>query len=539
MNPDPLDSIWVVLPVHNNAETVKGVALECREIVPNVLIVDDGSRDCEVSALMDGTGIGVIRHEINRGKGQAILTAARAVEKLGGRTIITIDADGQHFPRDLRAFLPVIREDPDCIVLGERDFTADNIPGSSKFGRKFSDFWLKLETGFDLRDTQSGFRAYPVRHLLALNCAGRKYDFEVEVLARASWAGLPIRNVPIGVWYPPDGERISSFRPFMDNLWLTHRHALLVMRRALPIPHRKLVTTPKMRGNALGFWFFITAIRTTGLRGAYGLLYLVCLWYALFDSAIVQAALAYLTRRFPKQSPLRQRWNVYQLFIAQGRALIDRYHLLNGGHFDFTRFGFEVAAVPLQEGRGLILLNSHAGNWQASFVAIENWDKPLHILMRPNEHPVRDQKLRIYDEQSALAAVHIINSDRFLGGTVEVMNALQKGDVVCIMGDRDYGGRKVAVTFLGDNAQFPCGPFVIAHAARCPVSVLLSAKTGTHAYEFAIAGTIEHRPGEPRAEFLKRGVQEYATLLERHFEKHPFQCFLFQDVWTCQKPVTA
>jgi len=266
--PNPLHSIWVVIPVHNNAGTIKQVALDCREIVPNVLIVDDGSRDGDISALMDGTGIRVIRHEINQGKGQAILTAARAVEKLGGTTLITIDGDGQHFPRDLCNFLPVIREDADCIVIGERDFTAANIPGSSRFGRKFSDFWLKLETGLDLRDTQSGFRAYPVRHLLALNCTGRRYDFEIEILARASWAGLPIRNVPIGVWYPPAEERISSFRPFLDNLWLTHRHALLVMRRALPIPHRQLVTAPKVRGNALGFWFFTTAIRTTGLRGA-------------------------------------------------------------------------------------------------------------------------------------------------------------------------------------------------------------------------------------------------------------------------------
>lgn len=518
--------------MHNNAGTIRAVALGCREIVPQVLIVDDGSRDADLRALMADTGIPVIRHEVNRGKGEALLTAARAVSERGGTTMIAIDGDGQHYPRDLCAFLPVIAEDPDAIVIGERDMSGPNVPGSSRFGRKFSDFWLRLETGMPIRDTQSGFRAYPVRHILALACAGRKYDFEVEVLARAAWAGLPIRNVPIDVWYPPAAERISSFRPFMDNLWLTHRHVLLVTRRFLPLPHRKLVTHPdqKKRGTALGFWFFIMAVRFTGLRGAYGLLFIVCSWYALFDSAIVQSALAYLKRRFPTHGPLRQRWNVYRLFIAQGRCLIDRYYLIHGGdQLRFHKRNFDQITPLLQCERGFLLLTAHVGNWQSAMVSLEGWKKTVHLLMRPDPHEMRTQKLGLHQHADR---VRIINPAGYLGGVLDVMNALDAGDIVSVMGDRDYeNSRKVAVGFMGGVAQFPCSGFVFAHAARRPIAVLFSAKTGPYDYDVQIAGIIASHPGETKAAFIRRGAQEYAALLENYLQHHPLQCFLFQDIW--------
>jgi predicted LPLAT superfamily acyltransferase len=535
--------IWVAIPVHNNAGTVRDVAIECRAIVPDVLIVDDGSRDADVAELMADTGIIVIRHEVNRGKGEAILTAAREIEKRGGTTMITIDGDGQHYPRDLHAFLPVIAEDEDCIVVGERSMGGEHVPGSSRFGRAFSDFWVRLETGQKIRDTQSGFRAYPVRHLLQLGCSGRRYDFEIEILARAAWSGLRLRNVPIDVWYPPAAERVSSFRPFMDNFWFTHRHALLVMRRALPLPHRKLVAKPddrlrRPRGNTLGYWFFITAVRLTGLRGAYGLLFIVCAWYALVDSAVVQASLAYLRHRFPAHGPLRQRWNVYQLFIAQGRSLIDRYYIINGGdRLRFTRRDFEKIDPLLRSGRGFVLLTAHAGNWQVAMTAIGGWKKQVHLLMRLDEHAARSRELNIYNQPDH---IRFINPAGYLGGVLEVMKALDEGSIVSVMGDRDYdSSRKIPVAFMGGAARFPSGGFLFAYGARCPVAVMLSAKTGPYDYEVRIAGVIEPGPDEPKGAFARRGVQEYAAILENYFQQHPFQCFLFQDLWAGPQSTTT
>ena len=236
-----LDSVWCVVPVYNNGGTVKDVALGCRKQLEHVLVVDDGSTDVDVSALFADTDIEVLTHSENRGKGAALLSALDYLQKRSGQWMICVDADGQHNPDDLPLFFPIIGKNPSSIVVGARDFSVPNVPGGSKFGRKFSNFWIKLESGISVSDSQSGFRAYPVELLSKMKLRGSRYDFEVEVLAKAVWYGLGIEDIPISVHYPPKDERISHFDQWTDNVRLTGRHTLLVSRRLLPWPHKKLV----------------------------------------------------------------------------------------------------------------------------------------------------------------------------------------------------------------------------------------------------------------------------------------------------------
>lgn len=233
--------VWCVIPVYNNGQTVRAVALGCRAELRNVVVVDDGCTDADVGALLRGTDIVVLRHEQNRGKGQALLTAIQYLKDRGARFMITVDADGQHRPEDIRTLLPVIEANPTSIVIGARRMNVPNVPFSSRFGMRFSDMWLRLETGLPVRDSQSGFRSYPVEYVSRLSLAGRRYDFEVEILAKAAWAGLGIVSVDIDVFYPERSKRISHFRPLLDNFLLTHRHALMVLRRLSPVPYRRLI----------------------------------------------------------------------------------------------------------------------------------------------------------------------------------------------------------------------------------------------------------------------------------------------------------
>lgn len=235
------DNIWCAIPVHNNKNTVKDVALECREHIPNVVVVDDGSTDTDVNALFLNTDIHVIGHDRNLGKGRAIRTALGFVKERGGRFMITIDADGQHYPRDIEKFIPLLQDDDAVLVIGCRKFSSENVPGKSRFGRKFANFWLFVEAGVTIDDCQSGFRAYPVSYLSRMNLSGTYYDFEAEILAKAVWAGLRLKTVDVDVWYPEPELRVTSFRPFLDNFRFSCMHTRLVARRLLPIPHRKLV----------------------------------------------------------------------------------------------------------------------------------------------------------------------------------------------------------------------------------------------------------------------------------------------------------
>ena len=235
----------ILIPLFNHAETVRSVVLSAMQEGFQCIVVDDGSTDGGVDAISD-TGCTIMRFKQNRGKGAAILAGARQAGSMGYDTVITVDADGQHDPADAHLLIEAARDSMPCVVIGERSgMDHPNVPGSSRFGKKFSNFWVRLECGVDIPDTQSGFRLYPVELLTAIFFRARRYDFEIEVIARAVWAGLEIKSVPVTVHYPDRASRISHFRKFADNLRLTLTHARLVSRALVPFAHQRLVEKEK------------------------------------------------------------------------------------------------------------------------------------------------------------------------------------------------------------------------------------------------------------------------------------------------------
>lgn len=244
MNEREYPRIIVVIPVYNHGATLRSVVERALAAGWPVLVVDDGSDDDPWQQLT-GLECFKVRLPVNSGKGVAILTGAQEAARLGYETIITLDADGQHDPAEavLLARQAAIIGRP-AIVIGARRMIQETVPKASLFGRAFSNFWVRLESGQELADTQSGMRLYPVRELLALNLTCARYDFEVEVLVRAAWAGVALETVEISVHYPPRGERISHFNQLRDNLRLTMLHTRLLLRRLAPWPHRQVCDRP-------------------------------------------------------------------------------------------------------------------------------------------------------------------------------------------------------------------------------------------------------------------------------------------------------
>jgi uncharacterized protein (DUF2062 family) len=236
----PLPKTLLVIPVYNHAETLRTVVENALAEGFPVLVVDDGSTDGGLDTVVD---LPIARHRFpsNRGKGAAILAAAGLAKRSGYEAIVTIDADGQHDPADARHLQEAAADSWPAVVVGARRMEEGNAPNSSVFGRDFSNFWVRLECGHALPDSQSGYRLYPVDFLLAGRFLAKGFPFEVEVLVRAGGRGptLPLLSVPVPVHYPPPGERISHFHPFRDNLRLSCLHAWLVIRSLLPWPHTR------------------------------------------------------------------------------------------------------------------------------------------------------------------------------------------------------------------------------------------------------------------------------------------------------------
>ncbi len=252
-------NVIIVIPVYNHARTLRDVVVRASEVHHAVMVVDDGSTDGGADTLT-GLDVLVVRHPENLGKGAAILTAAAEARKLGMTHIVTIDADGQHDPCDFRRLISVLEEKPDAIVVGKRDFENADVPGPNRFGRSFSNFWFRVQTSQSLGDVQSGFRAYPLSVLENLSLHEPRYSFEVEVLVKAAWAGVEVRETDIPVCYPPD--RISHFHLFWDNFRLSILNFKLTMRSVAPWPHRKIVSSRDGPEKKITVWHPIRSIRT-------------------------------------------------------------------------------------------------------------------------------------------------------------------------------------------------------------------------------------------------------------------------------------
>jgi len=231
--------IIIVIPVYNHAGTLRDVVTRSLKVHDRVMVVDDGSSDRGVDTL-EGLEVDIIRHSRNLGKGVAILSAAKKALRSGMTHMVTVDADGQHDPEDLRHFIPELEAHPDAIIVGKRDFHGAYVPESSRVGRAISNFWLRVETGRSLGDAQSGFRAYPIDLFEQLKLRERRYSFEIEVLVKAAWAGIELREMDISTYYPSPAERVSHFHLFRDNLRLSLLNARLIMRAVIPLPHRKI-----------------------------------------------------------------------------------------------------------------------------------------------------------------------------------------------------------------------------------------------------------------------------------------------------------
>ena len=205
----------VIIPTYNNSGTVADVVERALRVCPDVIVVNDGSTD-NTEAELCGISVMVLSHDRNRGKGKALKTGLRYAGMNGFTHAITIDADGQHFPEDIPLLMEASAEHPKNLIVGCRNLTSENMPRKNTFANRFSNFWFRLQTAQKLDDTQSGFRIYPVNSLHGMGLITSRYEAELELMVYAAWHGVKVQGIPVRVWYAPEGERVSHFRPFWD-----------------------------------------------------------------------------------------------------------------------------------------------------------------------------------------------------------------------------------------------------------------------------------------------------------------------------------
>lgn len=218
-----MENVILIIPSYNpDREIMMEFMKEVKEKFRNIIVVDDGSGKeyADFFQEIEKKGIILLKHHVNLGKGRAIKTAFNYAlnnyEEMVG--VVTADCDGQHHIEDIIKCANKLRENPNKLVIGSRDFNESQVPLRSKFGNKMTIAILGAFVGLRVSDTQSGLRAYGIETMKRfLNIAGERYEYETNTLIDCKESNIQIEEVPISTIYIKNNS-LSHFNPIKDSI---------------------------------------------------------------------------------------------------------------------------------------------------------------------------------------------------------------------------------------------------------------------------------------------------------------------------------
>lgn len=223
---DRFGEVVVVIPsLHPDPDFPGFVAGLAGAGFAEVLVIDDGSGPdyahhfATIAAI---SGVRLLTHEVNRGKGAALKTAfADLLPRRPEAIVVTADSDGQHTAEGIEAVAAAVQAagSEQVMVLGTRALTERHVPFLSRLGNTVTTLVVRLLYGQRVPDTQTGLRGTPGAFLAPmLAVPGERFDYEMNVLTWALTSGVPIRQVPVATIYHDASNSQSHFRPVRDSL---------------------------------------------------------------------------------------------------------------------------------------------------------------------------------------------------------------------------------------------------------------------------------------------------------------------------------
>ena len=285
-------------------------------------------------------------------------------------------------------------------------------------------------------------------------------------------------------------------------------------------------------GNRTGTLFFQRIIDTLGIFPAYGMLFFAAWQYAFFDRKAVDAI-----RDFRAHLGLpTTNFDLYRHFYSFGMTLIDRYAFLHGkGAKVHTVHDNEAWIVrEVERGKGVILLGAHVGNWEfAGDLLVKRIKAKVHIFMYDTGTEGNEASEWGYEPAASNLIIHPLR-DAASDTAVEIINTLRSGEIVCIHGDRFFGGQRTeTLDFFGKPARFPAGPMAIAAITGASVIPCFTVRTAMRRYAFSAEAPVHVEPGHrnERDERIRMAMRYYIDVLEKICRIYPRQWYNFYHFW--------
>ena len=301
-------------------------------------------------------------------------------------------------------------------------------------------------------------------------------------------------------------------------------------------------------GTLYGLYFLLGVQKIFGRRVFSLMLHPVSLYFLLFRGSARRASLDYLRKHYEFQPEAwKQRPGygmVYRHFMAFGEVVLDK---LLAWSKEMTEAEFvpedEEALTDLQtDTRGQLIIGSHLGNLEYCRGFMQRYkSRTINVLLYDQHAANFVRVMQKIDPQSRMNVYQVNELD--IPRILQLKQKIDSGEWLFIAGDRvplSGNERTADVEFLGHQAPFPEGPYILARTLACPVKFMFSYREGEHIC-FSVKAFAESikLPTKNREEFLQAQAQAFAQELERHCIKAPLQWFNFYEFWGKKTPTNT
>ena len=570
-----------LIPCFNHGATMPAVVSSLHHFELPIIIVDDGSELTTkqfLAPLAENSNVTLVTLEQNQGKGGAVKAGIKRAQQLGFSHAIQIDADGQHDLEALPALIQASQTKPQRLISGQPVYD-ESVPKARLYGRYATHIWVWIETlSLSIKDSMCGFRAYPIdktQTVLNKYDVGSRMDFDIEILVRLYWEGCDIDFVETRVIYPENG--ISHFDALWDNVKISWMHTRLffgMLPRApkliarhfksdsvksgqnqdsLAEPHKNESEQPhwsrtQERGTVLGIKLLLAVYTLLG-RGVFNLILRgVMRYYHLTGKRARNASEQYLfqLKAYAEQQniDLPAELTSYNHLLSFGHTMLDKLAAWKGDFSvdNLTIHGQDQFESMVENQQGVLILGSHLGNIELCRALGRRHSNIKINALVFTEHAERfNSVMKAVNPQSDLNLIQVTS----MGPDTAILlqQKLEQGEWIVIVGDRtstSKESRSVWAEFLGKEAPFPQGPFMLASVLKAPVFLLFGLRDDSQSkphfdvYFEHFSDKIE-LPRKTREQSLQQVVQKYANRLEHYTLKAPLQWYNFFNFWTLSK----
>lgn len=285
----------------------------------------------------------------------------------------------------------------------------------------------------------------------------------------------------------------------------------------------------KSKGTTLGYRIFVSVLKTAGVRPAYFMLRFVALYYFLFSWQTSKGTYYYFHKRlgFGKVKSLFKLYRNYYLF---GQSIIDKVVIMSGipNQFTFNFDGRENLQAIAAMNRGGLLLSAHIGSWEIAGEILDHIKTRINIVMFDGE----DKQIKQYmDSVTGERKINIIVIKNDLSHIFQINAAFQNNELVCMHADRYVEGNKtITKEFLGQDAKFPVGPFVMAEKFKVPVTFVYALKESALHYHF-FSSPVKDYSDLPKGEAMQQLADDFITSFENKVKTYPEQWYNYYNFW--------